>query len=387
MTSDRARAQDSLAQVLKVNTRTIHKQLNRLIVRRLPLALPPQAADPSIYLTGLLHVAPIYMTFEALWKSMIAPAGDELGGLQNASSSCPTTSDSHTGPVFPDEFRRPALSKELSLVLSRLFLPGLVRTEALRRDLQRLSGWSPAELDAKIRRLITSDGPLSRFTGHIREEVGKRPHVLIAYAYILYMALFAGGRIIRSSMESQDASFWAKAPISPVWHREAARREESADRDPAADVACGNTPTGADPIPPIYSPPGRTPLPPVSFFRFETPSDEEDLKDEFKRRLLDSESLLDEGEKAEIVLEATVIFEEILAIVYQLDDIFEPSDTIYSPCASNLSASAVSGLDKPNNGPAVAIERMRRVMVFGDGSASPSLSPGADDEELESNDA
>ncbi|KAJ4187181.1 hypothetical protein NW755_007274 [Fusarium falciforme] len=66
-----------LAESIVAATRGIHAKLNKLIIARLPLALPPRAQDPALYISGLLHITPIYMTFEALWRDILdSPVND-----------------------------------------------------------------------------------------------------------------------------------------------------------------------------------------------------------------------------------------------------------------------------------------------------------------------
>ncbi len=43
----------------------IHGQLQRMVNARLPLALPGNTNTPSIYISGLVHIAPVYITLSA----------------------------------------------------------------------------------------------------------------------------------------------------------------------------------------------------------------------------------------------------------------------------------------------------------------------------------
>lgn len=332
---DGGQEQDSLADALKTTTRPIHKRLNRLIMCRMPMTLPPRTSDPSIYATGLLHMAPIYITFEALWKNILTPPGDRSDRPRGQDK------DTHAGPVPMDDFNKPAITLKLGLVLSKLFMPGLRRTAALRRDLERLTGWSATELDAELRRVATAGGALHDFTTHIRKTLEQRPHVLVSYAYTFYMALFAGGQIIRSSLESQDASFWDKTPVSPAQPGMISGQQDASGGDLTRGPIPGKASDEAAPATALGSARGSNSTWPVDFFRFETPTEGGNLKDEFKGRLRDSESLLTEKEKMEIIQEATVIFEQMLSVVGQLDGLFEPDKPI--DAASVASASSDPG--------------------------------------------
>lgn len=341
---------------------------------RMPLALPPRASDPSVYTTGLLHIAPIYMTFEALWEDVLTPPGDELDNPHRAASTPEDGEDKNTGPIPLEDFKKPAIPLKLGLILSKLFLPGLRRTSPLRRDLESLTGWSSTELDAEIRRIVTSGGALSEFTRRIRKSVEERPHVLISYGYILYMALFAGGRFIRSSLESQGFSFWEKIPVSLTQAGMSSSGEDSADGDINQDSTSDDagSVTSHTHSSSLHSPP------PVSFLRFETPNDGEDLKSEFKGRLLDAECLLSENEKEEIVQEAAVIFEEMLSVVQQLDELFDhekPSDAL--SVASGLFGSAQEAklADRLRDSVVVTKERKGRHVAHEDGDTFPGSLP------------
>ncbi|MBE3050439.1 biliverdin-producing heme oxygenase [Candidatus Bathyarchaeota archaeon] len=317
--------QKPLADALKATTGPIHKRLNRLIMCRMPLALPPRASDPSVYAMGLLHIAPIYMTFEALWQNILTPPGDPSDTSRQAASRKANDNGPRLGPVPLHNFNKPAVTLKLGLVLSKLFIPGLRRTAALRRDLETLTGWSTPELDAELRGVVAAGGALHDFITRIRKTLEQRPHVLVSYAYIFYMALFAGGRVIRSSLESQGASFWDKMPVSPAQPGMAAREHGSSDGDltPRASIPRKTSDKAHSTTAPKGTRSSDS-ASPVDFLKFETPSDGEDLKEEFKGRLRDSESLLTEKQKVEIIQEASVIFEEMLSLVEQLDKLLEP---------------------------------------------------------------
>lgn len=350
----------TLVETLRSTTRPIHKRLNRLIMCRMPMALPPRASDPSIYATGLLYIAPIYMTFEALWQSVLTPPGDGPDNPSKAEAPQGSDSAAHDCPVSLEAFTRPAITLKLGLALLKLAIPGLRRTPALRRDLERLTGWSPTELDAEIRRVVTSDGSLRDFTTRIRDTLEKRPHVLVSYAYVFYMALFAGGRIIRSTLESQDHSFWDGIPVTPVKPRMLASEQDPAGTGASRGPTAGRMPEEA--VSRNWSS-GAESSTPVNFLKFDTPSDGEDLKEEFKGRLRDSESLLTETEREDIIQEATVIFEEMLSVVEQLDLLFEPdkpSDAVAVASGSFDETQQSKITDKLRDSVVVTKERQKR---------------------------
>jgi len=58
---------------------------------------------------------------------------------------------------------------------------------------------------------------------------------------------------------------------------------------------------------------------PGMFFNFDGDKDGEDIKADFKKRITQSENLLTEGEKLEIITEAEAIFEFIIELIGELD--------------------------------------------------------------------
>ncbi|KAI1175472.1 hypothetical protein F4777DRAFT_550065 [Nemania sp. FL0916] len=289
-TGDTAR---SLSSSINVATRSIHTKLNKLVISRLPLALPPQAEDASQYVSGLLHVAPIYIAFESLWKAALEPPrspethdfGEDKdvleGGTSDPAESDPEDrSSAHSGFV---------VSPPIRSLLASLYFEKLQRSQVLERDLSSLTGWSSRTLAEQLN--DASESPvLCNFLAHIRSSVAESPHILLAYGWVLYMALFSGGRFIRASLENIYPAFWV-----PV----------SAQRPAPATLANASF----------------TESQPLNFFRFDTPEDGEDIKLEFKKRFLESESALTGPEREEIVQEACRIFDYMIQLISELDSI------------------------------------------------------------------
>ncbi|CAH0058981.1 unnamed protein product [Clonostachys solani] len=260
----------SIAESIAASTRVLHARLNRLIMARLQLALPPRIADPSLYISGLFHIAPIYITFETLWES---------------------TSNFHP--------RR----------------PGLMRSAKLKEDLGVLTGW-PEHVVQEQLNMMSETGHLAHFLDHMRRSINSRPHVLIAYAYIFFMALFAGGRFIRASLESVGHAFWDQCP-SPVRPNMMAcekDRRHSAESLDTSETSHDEKPGGSRGSPESHGFP-------LGFFHFSTPMDGEDLKREFKKRLSGSETVLTDREKDDVVNESVCIFENMILLVGQLDEV------------------------------------------------------------------
>ncbi|KAM0434141.1 hypothetical protein ACHAPT_004086 [Fusarium lateritium] len=302
-----------LAESIVAATRTIHAKLNKLIIARLPLALPPRASDPTLYISGLLHITPIYMTFEALWRDILdsSPANDVD---EKETNDDPDTSLPDSGETdFPasDIHRLSGCNRTQSL-LQHVFLPGLMRSDRLKADIAHLTGWSDNLVEDQLR-FVEQSGRLGDFIQHIKRSVQHRPHVLLAYSYILFMALFAGGRFIRATLESAGDDFWnhLPSPIKPTSlpcqqsTRPTKRASGLSDEQlPEHDHYCHATHTM-----------------PLRFFHFQTSEDGEDLKREFKQRLLDAERLLTAREKHDIVQESVCIFENMTLLINQLDSV------------------------------------------------------------------
>ncbi|KAI0009018.1 hypothetical protein F4779DRAFT_406519 [Xylariaceae sp. FL0662B] len=295
----------SLGDYINAATRPIHTKLNKLIIYRLPLALPPQSEDASKYVSGLLHITPIYMTFESLWQNILdSPAPAEESSTEDihvcdacdpAEDDKSATLDVHTTPDAPDPPHRPVVCTRIRSVLAHLHLEGLARSEALQQDLAALTGWSNRTLAEQLRENAASP-VLGDFLAHTRRSVAARPHVLLAYAWVLYLALFSGGRFVRASLERVEPGFWTPASAT-------------------------STSTSPSPSPPNTAKQQQKQTRPLRFFRFDTRDDGEDLKMAFKARVAESEALLAPRERDDVALEARRIFEFMVRVVAELDEV------------------------------------------------------------------
>ncbi|KAJ4250728.1 hypothetical protein NW757_006929 [Fusarium falciforme] len=299
-----------LAESIVAATRGIHAKLNKLIIARLPLALPPRAQDPALYISGLLHITPIYMTFEALWRDILDSPVNDVDKKETNPHDPDTGLPEATSPAS-DVHRLSGCNRVQSL-LQHVFLPGLMRSDRLKADIAHITGWSDSLVEDQLR-FVEQSGRLGDFIQHIKRSVQHRPHVLLAYSYILFMALFAGGRFIRATLESAGDDFWnhLPSPIKPTSlpcqksTRPTKRASGLSDEQlPDHDHYCHATHTM-----------------PLRFFHFQTPEDGEDLKREFKQRLLDAEKMLTTREKQDIVQESVCIFENMTLLIHQLDSV------------------------------------------------------------------
>ncbi|KAI0122943.1 hypothetical protein BJ170DRAFT_118466 [Xylariales sp. AK1849] len=257
----------SLGESINAATRAVHTKLNKLIIYRLPLAIPPQSNEPSSYISGLLHICPIYNTFESSWQTIC--------------KSVPLDEENALGTPH-----RGSVCTRVHSLLTRVHAPELERTAALKEDITIMTGWSPSLLEDQL--ASAAESPiLSAFLQHLHQAVRDRPHVLLAYAWVLYMALFSGGRFIRASLARVAPSFWT-----------------ATDQDPE--------------------------ILPLRFFTFDAPQDGDEIKLAFKKRLAESsDSLLTADEREDVVAEAKCIFEFMVGVVEELDVVcsMDPRDT------------------------------------------------------------
>lgn len=318
----------SLSEQINAATREYHTSLNRLILQRLPLALPPHASDPAIYITGLLHFATIYITFEELWTQILTPHLDltskkscdslDLCELENQSpfyQSDPKLPKVDV-PIFT---QKPRACSRIESILRHLHLPGLSRTERLRADIGNLIHIPRHEVDKKLDDVL-KNGSMSTFLNYIKKSVRKNPHVLLAYSWILYMALFSGGRFLRASLRAAGglgASFWSQDFPPDFQHYD--RGEALKTVGLCLDVPeSKQNPLGSFHLnsqekinSPIISG--------LHFFYFVGDADGADIKVEFKKRMKEVETLLTKSEKMDVILEAQYIFKHLIHMVWELD--------------------------------------------------------------------
>lgn len=234
-------------------------------------------------------MARIYITFESLWQ-----------GIINSGDS----------------------STRTNAMLSDLFSPGLLRSERLRLDISSLTGKSLQEVDENLSHYPKNNSALSRFLQHIQSSVALRPHVLVAFAFVLYMALFSGGRIIRATLYNAGPGFWHPSPSRSAFDEQPAQPEifinSNLNKQSTRSSELG-LPNAAL-APGLATTPGNEATQPLhQFFHFPGNEDGEDLKREFKRHFAGIETWLSDREKMDIVEAAQQIFHFINEIVEDLD--------------------------------------------------------------------
>lgn len=279
------------AQILIGMPRTLHTNLNRLITSRLPLGLPPYTTDSTLYATGLLHFAHIYLTFESLWADLIhnharpTSSSESMLDFSTTSPTSPLLSYLLVNPydspsLFTSTLGAPTSpSPQLASFLRTLRPRGLPRSERLKRDLEYLLGLRPTDLEVLLAKY--PGDKVAAFCTHIRKSVHERPWTLVSYAWCFYMAVFSGGRWIRAGLLRAGDEFWPA---------------RNADDDVSLEERG------------------------LSFWHFSGSHDGEDIKAEFKLRLEAAEILFTPDERVDVIEEAKKIFQLCAEVVYELDD-------------------------------------------------------------------
>ncbi|KAL8392730.1 hypothetical protein RB595_002788 [Gaeumannomyces hyphopodioides] len=366
-------AQKGLGKTINSSTRLLHRTLNKLILERLPLALPPRVSNPSQYTTGILHIASVYIAFETLWRQVLTKpvAGDGTAGhpwwarIIEFPVGLPRRTHFESYAELP-----PKLSEEgrdsVHELLTGMHMPKLERAARLVADIRALTGWTRDEVAQEIR-LLTSAGDdndnetgLAAFVKHTASSVALAPHVLLAHGWVMYMALFSGGRYIRATLETAtglpdalgraDPSFWAADPgpvppgMRPGVRASSNARAGSVDaaaaqaEDDDSILGDGGHPSCVRFVAGEKDPDPRRSRLPLDFLHFATRRDGEDLKEDFKCRLEAAAPSLSAAQQDDVINEARRVFQFLIRIVGDLDGICgaatptPPSDGRVSPC-------------------------------------------------------
>jgi hypothetical protein len=310
----------SLAHSINTAIASSHTRINRLILDRMPHAVPPQADNPSAYITGLLHIGAVYIAFESLWQNIIG-VHTEIAPLPY---TYPFRKDTDTtSPGLNHDTTPPRVTERTRHILETAYWPSMLRAARAKADVRAMTAWPAHVVDEQLRSAGTT-GALGDFLTHINEVVDGRPHLLLSYAYSLYLALLSGGSYIRAELMYLRAGFWLAVP-DPVRPGMIPCTREPGDepgklRRPSTFGSDSGSHGLAREDPSVALP--------LSFLDFDTPLGHEnprqqakDLKAEFKRRFAGAEQELTDSERRDIVAESVVIFDHLEAVVGQLDKI------------------------------------------------------------------
>lgn len=184
--------------------------------------------------------------------------------------------------------------------LRTLCAPELKRAGRLRRDLSRLRvGCSSDDTGPKLK----------AFTQHITSITSRKPHLLLAYTWLLYMALFSGGRYIRARLRGAGREFWTMS--------------NEKEKEKAEDIDIDGA---------------------LSFWTFEGREDGEDVKAEFKQRFAEMEGWLTSEERDEVVQEAVYIMDAMMGVVEEIAETIGKED----PCPKAAGRHGGVDMDEPN---------------------------------------
>lgn len=203
----------------------------------------------NTFTTGILSFFYIYATFEEEWSRLLA------------------------NPP-------PSLPPRKLHILRTLYSPIFLRTEPLLQDLAFYFSL-PNIAAAQSQFSIPSTPGRRAYAQHIRDAIAKEPLVIISYAHNMYLALFAGGKIIKSKMLSTVGFF---PRIEGHTSEESQRLGTNMF---AWDVEKGR--------------------------------EEELVRGAFKRKLAEIEDEITEEEKTEVIRESREIFVQNAKLIEELD--------------------------------------------------------------------
>lgn len=178
-------------------------------------------------------------------------------------------------------------------------MPALMtRSERLRSDLVNLKLEWAGEWGEGLNDIFSSednddddekDSTLQGVITHITDTAHKTPYVLLTYSWIMYMALFNGGRWIRNRLLEAGAEYWIN------------KDKADSNTDPAL-------------IGPMF----------LSFWYFDGAEDGEDIKRAFRTKFVHAtRKHLTEAECEIMVQEAQALFRLLLGLVYEIDGVVE----------------------------------------------------------------
>lgn len=249
----------SLPTELRASIHAHHQTLNQLIISRLPLCLPPHTTTPHLYAAGISLFGTLYSTLESFHDRTLNP-NPKIDRPSN-----PTTLKLLRLLKTTHLSRHARLQADLSLLRTTLSQATLSRIDALNLSCQ----------------------PIYSTLYHTLES---KPHLLLAWQWCLYLALFNGGRYIRRTLRNvPQAEFW-----------------------------CGGRSNNNNRSGPIEQEKEEETLP-LTFWEFNGDQDGEDVKAEFTRRFEEASLLLTQDERRDVVDEAKRVFEVCESLVARLD--------------------------------------------------------------------
>lgn len=291
----------SLSEAINRATHSLHTDLNSAIVQAIPHGLPPEAETPDLYAHGLaVFVGTVYQTFEAEWAHLrhetIALSPLDLSGEMSNDDTDLDEESAH------DQKNH---KKKLHRYLAHLLPVGIERTSRIRQDLEYL-GVDP-------QRKPTPNSVEARYEAHIRTSTRAKPHLLLAYSWCMYMAIFAGGRYVRQSLSDVPESFWeaghsAGHPQHPVTNPFFEDNDDDEEQD---DPQEGGPGASSDTF-------SQLDRPGYSFLSFDGSDDGVSIAQAFRAGFAKADHILTEQERREVIAESQTVFEYCIALVKEL---------------------------------------------------------------------
>lgn len=224
----------ALANRINLETRSLHNKIDKLVTLKFAIAL----RDYKIFRQGLQSFYHVFATVEeCLYKQL------------------------------EDE------QSEWTPLLKNVWKPEMARRERGQQDLMFF-------YDNRKEKFMSPIMPAQiEFANHIRRVTSEKPYLLLAYLHVMYLALFAGGRVMRSSLLRATGMFPRKDGLS---HKEI--------------LAAG-----------------------TNFFQFDV-EDESTFRLLYKRDYeLQTRNNLTEEQKQEIIKESYYIFEQNAKCIIELE--------------------------------------------------------------------
>ena len=241
MSTDTGVEHRSLPLEIHTATKASHLSLNRCITSRLPLCLPPNAASPAVYANGIATLGRIYLSFEQAWEDILA---------------CKTE------------------DPRIHEVVKQLKIPSLSRSAKLKADLYLLDRRSAGRKETNDE----ENAEMKILLDHTRKTILNKPYLILSYAWVMYLALFNGGRWIRAQLEQAGPKFWGMQELPK-----------------SSKIDC------------------------LSFWDFEGDFDGEDIKTDFKARYNIAAATLNNTERQDVIDESVKVFEKCSQLVGWLD--------------------------------------------------------------------
>ncbi|KAK6374267.1 hypothetical protein LTR64_002375 [Lithohypha guttulata] len=305
----------SLQGALHSATRSLHAQLNKTIMTRFPLCLPPHATDPMAYHLGMLVFSQIFKQFERSIDLVLAEFAQSRTSL------------------LKDDCRARHIR-----VVKRQYTKELLRSQNTQHDQEFLSRRlkrteSTNELLGQLEEKLNTQA--ESHAGYIGSHIQEKPYLALAYTWTMYLALFNGGRYLQKLLAAAGPKFWRESS-----------RFDSTNQSSECEVTTA------------YSA--------LSFWHFDEATEDdpqaEQLKQKFKRNFDEASLLLTAAEIEEVVQEARSVFELCLRLIQMLDEAMlemeqiqnQPEDTVaYArPLQSGVLEKLWQGLSRSIVGPA-----------------------------------